>query len=217
LAERCTSFGVSFRKQPIGQTAHKKEERKMKKTIIATLMAGTMVLGMTACGTKPAETTVAPTTTTTVEETAVETTAETTPAQSETPAISFSGGTGLITNVQATNITYEEVDMGEYYGDPSLAGMTAPVYRAQANQDIVITFMSNEAFTLWTVDTTQSCKVKDGCTLTKDGNTYTLTIPANTFSAGNICFIMIKTEDYEENADGTLRSGNMITTNFEIV
>jgi len=217
LAERCTSFGVSFRKQPIGQTAHKKEERKMKKTIIATLMAGTMVLGMTACGTKPAETTVAPTTTTTVEETAVETTAETTPAQSETPAISFSGGTGLITNVQATNITYEEVDMGEYYGDPSLAGMTAPVYRAQANQDIVITFMSNEAFTLWTVDTTQSCKVKDGCTLTKDGNTYTLTIPANTFSAGNICFIMIKTEDYEENADGTLRSGNVITTNFEIV
>ena len=217
MAERCTSFGVSFRKQPIGQTAHKKEERKMKKTIIATLMAGTMVLGMTACGTKPTETTVAPTTTTTVEETTVETTAETTPAQSETPAISFSGGTGLITNVQATNITYEEVDMGEYYGDPSLAGMTAPVYRAQANQDIVITFMSNEAFTLWTVDTTQSCKVKDGCTLTKDGNTYTLTIPANTFSAGNICFIMIKTEDYEENADGTLRSGNVITTNFEIV
>lgn len=189
----------------------------MKKTIIATLMAGTMVLGMTACGTKLTETTVAPTTTTTVEETTVETTAETTPAQSETPAISFSGGTGLITNVQATNITYEEVDMGEYYGDPSLAGMTAPVYRAQANQDIVITFMSNEAFTLWTVDTTQSCKVKDGCTLTKDGNTYTLTIPANTFSAGNICFIMIKTEDYEENADGTLRSGNVITTNFEIV
>ena len=189
----------------------------MKKTIIATLMAGTMVLGMTACGTKPTETTVAPTTTTTVEETTVGTTAETTPAQSETPAISFSGGTDLITNVQATNITYEEVDMGEYYGDPSLAGMTAPVYRAQANQDIVITFMSNEAFTLWTVDTAQSCKVKDGCTFTKDGNTYTLTIPANTFSAGNICFIMIKTEDYEENADGTLRSGNVITTNFEIV
>lgn len=199
----------------------------MKKTIIATLMVGTMVLGMTACGTKPTETTVAPTTTTTVEETTVETTAETTPAetttaettpaQSETPAVSFSGGTDLITNIQATNITYEEVDMGEYYGDPSLAGMIAPVYRAQANQDIVITFMSNEAFTLWTVDTTQSFKVKDGCTLTKDGNTYTLTIPANTFSAGNTCFIMIKTEDYEENADGTCRSGNVITTNFEIV
>ena len=199
----------------------------MKKTIIAALMAGTMVLGMTACGTKPAETTVAPTTTTTVEETTVETTtettpaetttAETTPAQPEIPAVSFSGGTDLITNVQATNITFEEVDMGEYYGDPSLAGMIAPVYRAQANQDIVINFMSNEAFTLWTVDTTQSCKVKDGCTLTKDGNTYTLTIPANTFSTGNICFIMIKTEDYEENADGTLRSGNVITTNFEIV
>lgn len=200
----------------------------MKKTLIATLMAGTMVLGMTACDTKPTETTVAPTTTTTVEETTVETTpaettpaetttAETTPTQPEFPAVSFSGGTDLITNIQATNITYEEVDMGEYYGDPSLAGMTAPVYRAQANQDIVITFMSNEAFTLWTVDTTQSFKVKDGCTLTKDGDTYTLTIPANTFSAGNTCFIMIKTEDYEENADGTCRSGNVITTNFEIV
>lgn len=56
----------------------------MKKTIIATLIVGTMVLGMTACGTKPAETTVAPTTTTTVGETTVETTAETTPV--ETPA-----------------------------------------------------------------------------------------------------------------------------------
>jgi hypothetical protein len=199
----------------------------MKKTIIATLMAGTMVLGMTACGTKPAKTTVSPTTTTTVEETTVETTdettptetttAETTPTQPEFPAVSFSGGTDLITNIQATNITYEEVDMGEYYGDPSLAGMTAPVYRAQANQDIVITFMSNEALALLTVNTAQNNKVKDGCTLTKDGNIYTLTIPANTFSAGDICFIMIKTEDYEENADGTLRSGNMITTNFEIV
>ena len=66
---------------PTGKQPIKKEERKMKKTIIATLMAGTLVLGMTACGTKPTETTVAPTTTTTVEETTVETTAETTPAE----------------------------------------------------------------------------------------------------------------------------------------
>lgn len=60
----------------------------MKKTIIATLMAGTMVLGMTACGTKPTETTVAPTSETTVETTEA-TPAETTPAETtpvETPA-----------------------------------------------------------------------------------------------------------------------------------
>ena len=211
-------------KQPI-----KKEERKMKKTIMATLMAGTMVLGMTACGTKPTETTVAPTTTTTVEETTVETTAETTPAETTTaettvaqpeyPAVSFSGsGAGLVTNVQATNITFEEVDLGEFYGDPSLAGMVAPVYKAQANQDIVITFMSNEALSIRSIDKTQSLDtILNGCTLTQDGNTYTLTIPANTFSAGDTCFITIKTDDFATDKSGDPISGSLITTNFVIV
>ena len=58
----------------------------MKKTLIATLMVGTMVLGMTACGTKPTETTVAPTSETTVETTEAtpaETTAETTSEEPE--------------------------------------------------------------------------------------------------------------------------------------
>ena len=201
----------------------------MNKKFLATIMAGAMVLGMTACGTKPTETTVAPTTTTTVEETTVETTAETTPAETTTaettvaqpeyPAVSFSGsGAGLVTNVQATNITYEEVDMGEYYGDPSLAGMVAPVYKAQANQDIVITFMSNEALSIRSLDKTQSLDtILNGCTLTQDGNTYTLTIPANTFSAGDTCFITIKTDDFATDNSGDPISGSLITTNFVIV
>lgn len=197
----------------------------MKKTLIATLMAGTMVLGMTACGTKPAETTVAPTT---VEETTVETTAETTPAETTTaettveepeyPAVGFTDNDKIISNVQATNITYRLVDGEEFTGDSFFAGQMIPVYEAQANQDITITFTCDKALVIRNLDTSQvSDIVRDGCTLTKEGNTYTLTIPANTFSAGDTCFLIIMTDDAEWDAEGTMISGSVISTSFPII
>ena len=203
----------------------------MKKTIIATLMAGTMVLGMTSCGTKPTETTVAPTITTTAEETTVETTAETTPAETtadttlaepEHPALVFTGtieDRKMITNIQVTNITYRLVDGKEFYGDdPAFEGQKVPVYEAQAKQDTVITFTCDEALVLMCVDTSNiSDKVRDGCTLKKDGNTYTITIPANTFSAGDNCWIRLQTEDAKWDAKGKLIKGKTVSAFFNFI
>ena len=187
----------------------------MKKTIIATLMAGTMVLGMTACGTKPTETTVAPTTTTTVEETTVETTAETTPAETTTaettvantnPQFPITTQTSdgdktaeFITNINVTNITPVEHNMGEYYNDPSLANETGIVWEAQAGQDVVITFNSDKELTLDFAEVDWHENTYTGkAVLTKDGNTYTLTIPANTVPAGNHFFIQFLATEGEE-------------------
>lgn len=198
----------------------------MKKTIIATLMAGTMVLGMTACGTKPAETTVSPTTTTTVETSAettpAETTAETTPTEPEHPALVFTGPVEdrkMITNIQVTNITYRLVDGKEFYGDdPAFEGQKVPVYEAQAKQDTVITFTCDEALVLRCVDTSNiSDKVRDGCTLKNDGNTYTITILANTFSAGDNCWIGLQTEDAEWDAKGNPIKGKSVSAFFNFI
>ena len=205
-----------------------KDRRVMKKSVLATIMAGTMVLGMTACGTKPTETTAEPTTTTTAQETTAETTTEETTeettAASEYPVLSLSGGgRDLITDVKVTNITYRVVNVDDYY-DASTAeslkslGITeTPVYEAKADQDIVITFNCNEGLVIGSLDDTQSLKVKDGCTLTREGNAYTLNIPAKTFSAGDTCFIILQTEDYATNETGDLISGKVITTNFGII
>lgn len=191
----------------------------MKKTLIATLMVGTMVLGMTACGTKPTETTVAPTSETTVETTeatpAESTPAETTPAETTTAETTIantnpqfpitiqtsSGATTseFITNINVTNITPVEHNMGEYYDDPSLANETGIVWEAQVGQDVVITFNSDKELTLDFAEVDWHENTYTGkAVLTKDGNTYTLTIPANTVPAGNHFFIQfLATEDEE--------------------
>jgi len=201
-----------------------KDRRVMKKSVLATIMAGTMVLGMTACGTKPTETTAEPTTTTTAQETTAETTTaetteETTAAQPERPALAFAGpDRNMVTNIQVTNITHREVDGKEYFGDdPAFEGLTVPVYEAKADQDIVITFDCNESLVLRQVDNSYSDKVKDGCTLAKDGNTYTLTILANTFSAGDTCIIMLQTEDAEWDAEGNPLKGSSVTATFNLI
>ena len=142
----------------------------MKKTIIATLMAGTMVLGMTACGTKPTETTVAPTTTTTVEETTVETTAETTPAETttvetptettsdepeatyivdgmsipvpKTPEFSYLNGTS-VSNLPASfsNFKFENVRVVANPDFTSFESGDMPYYTvASANSEVTISF-----------------------------------------------------------------------------
>lgn len=191
----------------------------MKKTALTIVTAGAMLLA--ACGTKPAETTVAPTTEATTTTTTAVTTAETTEttiAEPEIPVLPWLNGKDLVTNVQVTNITYRLVDGKEFYGDdPAFEGQMVPVYEAQANQDIVITFLSNESLVLNSIRNFKQKEVTDKCTFTNEGNTYTLTIPANTFPAGDTCFILITTNDYVEGADGKSVKGKVINTNFKII
>ena len=191
----------------------------MKKAALTIVTAGAMLLS--ACGTKPAETTAAPateaTTTTTTEVTTEETTTETTIAEPETPAVSWLSGKDLVTDVQVANISSREVDLGEYYNDESLKGTKAPVWEAKADQDIVITFTSNESLVLKLIRNFNQKELTDKCTFTHEGNTYTLTIPANTFPAGDTCFISITTDDYVEGADGKTVKGEVLYTNFMII
>ncbi len=191
----------------------------MKKAALTIVTAGAMLLA--ACGTKPAETTVAPTTEATTTTTTAVTTAETTEttiAEPEIPVLPWLNGKDLVTNVKVTNITYRLVDGKEFYGDdPAFEGQMVPVYEAQANQDIVITFLSNESLVLNSIRNFKQKEVTDKCTFTHEGNTYTLTIPANTFPAGDTCFILITTNDYVEGADGKSVKGKVINTNFKII
>ena len=172
-------------------------------------MAGSLLLGMTACGTKPTETTATPvteaTTTTTVEETTaettpVETTAETT-AEPEMPpfelGISTNDGNGnfgyepcdYITNIQLTGITCELVDLGEYTNFDDDLGKTDYRWVAHANQDVVITFDSSKGMTVRNAGRDHSNTILEGITFTNEGNTYILTVPANTFSVGENLYV----------------------------
>lgn len=197
------------------------------KKFFATFMAGAIVLGMTACGAKPAETTAEPakveettTETTPAETTTVETTEETTAEPEFTYGFSGHNWENFITDIQVTNINCRIVDGSEY--DESLAGVPCPVWEAQADQEIVITFKSSKPLNLHLLDNTSGYAVKDGptvreSTFVNEGDTYTLTIPANTFAAGDACFIEFHTDDYALDEDFNTISGQAVTTNFLMV
>lgn len=193
----------------------------MKTTALTVLLAGSMLL--TACGVKTTETTAAPatvaaTTTTpedsTAETTPVETTAEIT-ASSEIPPVKFNffissddvngknaKADAYFTIIHMTGISYEEVDLGKFYNDESLLGMVGPVWAAHSDQNVVITLESSKEIAFFTSDnlpkgTKLPDSVNKNATLTREGNKYTLTIPANTVSSGDYYEIMLISSDNE--------------------
>ena len=217
-------------KQPI-----KKEERKMKKTIMATLMAGTMVLGMTACGTKPTETTVAPTSETTVETTeatpaettTVETTAETTSEEPEatyivdgmsipvpkTPEFSYLNGSS-VRNFPASfsNFKFENVRIVVNPDFTSFESGDMPYYTvASANSEVTISFDYTGANGELSIN--KIFNKLDGVDITEavfnaEDNHYTVTIPASALATvGNDICVRINVGN----------DGYFIETSFKVV
>jgi len=175
-------------------TIKKKEGRKniMKKSVLATILLGTMVISLSACGTPTEtaaapsteaaiETTVAPTTETTAVETTVETTeiTETTLEEGVNPFIS---GQEFLTNVQFENMNRYQFDGGDL--DPAYAGETWTRWQAQSDQEVVITFESSEEISLVFL-TKNFSEVIDPDYFTQDGTTYSIIVPANSFTAGD--------------------------------
>ena len=173
----------------------------MKKTLIATLMVGTMVLGMTACGTKPTETTVAPTSETTVETTEAtpaETTAETTSEEPEatyivdgmsipvpkTPEFSYLNGSS-VSNLPASfsNFKFENVRIVVNPEFTSFESGDMPYYTVvSANSEVTISFDYTGANGELSVN--KIFNKLDGVDITEavfnaEENHYTLTIPAS--------------------------------------
>lgn len=181
---------------------------KKFRTLTALALTGAMVVGLTACGGETEETTVE----TTVAETSIEETTEasivevTDESIDETEAsveesvveditvdespIVFSAydvsnnsfiSQDFISSVEVTNLEYRELvieDIGE----------TVLEYYCDASQDVVITFNSSTELTyrnlsegiIWS----SSNPVVDGASMEADGDTYTVTIPADIMTAG---------------------------------
>ena len=173
----------------------------MKKTLIATLMVGTMVLGMTACGTKPTETTVAPTSETTVETTEAtpaETTAETTSEEPEatyivdgmsipvpkTPEFSYLNGSS-VSHLPASfsNFSFENVRTVVNPDFTSFESGDRPYYTVvSANSEVTISFDYTGANGELSIN--KIFNKLDGVDITEavfnaEENHYTLTIPAS--------------------------------------
>lgn len=165
----------------------------MKKSVLATILVGTMALSVSACGTPTetaaapsteataAETTVAPTTETTTVETTVET-SEITETTAEEGVNPFISGQEFLTNVQFENMNRYQFDGGDL--DPAYAGETWTRWQAQSDQDVVITFESSEEISLVFLAKNFS-EIIEADYFTQDGTTYSITVPANSFTAGD--------------------------------
>lgn len=165
----------------------------MKKSVLATILLGTMVISLSACDTPTetsaaattetvtAETTEAPTTETTTVETTVETSeiTETTLEEGVNPFIS---GQEFLTNVQFENMNRYQFDGGDL--DPAYAGETWTRWQAQSDQDVVITFESSEDISLVFLCKNFSEVIAPDY-FTQEGTTYSITVPANSFAAGD--------------------------------
>ena len=173
----------------------------MKKTLIATLMVGTMVLGMTACGTKPTETTVAPTSETTVETTEAtpaETTAETTSEEPEatyivdgmsipvpkTPEFSYLNGSSVsYLPASFSNFSFENVRVVVNPDFTSFENGDMPYYTVvSANSEVTISFDYTGANGELSIN--KIFNTLDGVEITEavfnaEDNHYTVTIPAS--------------------------------------
>lgn len=178
---------------------------KKFRALTAIALTGALVMSLTACGGETEETTVETTVAETsieetteasiieesiVEETTVETTVEETePVIEESPyyfsyydvANNTSSEQTFISSIEVTNFNVRDLYLEDF-------DVTVQEYYCDASQDVVITFNSSTELTfrdlsegiIWS----SSNPVVDGASMETDGDTYTVTIPADIMTAG---------------------------------
>ena len=174
------------------------------RTLTAIALTGALAMSLTACGeteetvveSTPVETTIEETTETSIIEESIvdETTEETTIEETETVieespyyfsyydvANNSSSEQNFISSVEVTNFNVRDLYLEDF-------DVTVQEYYCDASQDVVITLNSNKELTfrdltegiIWS----SSNPTVDGATTEVNGDTYTVTIPADIMTSG---------------------------------
>ena len=171
----------------------------MKKTFLATIIAGTMALGITACEIKPTETTVVPTSDTTVETTEA-TPAETTEEESETEETFTPEEHAQVVcsgDLQATEFDFGDAVFETYEWEGTVYP-DSPNY--EAGKDIVISFKCHSDLTIDHIakvveggdvrqmdnpDSDEAVRIDLDVSFEQADGVYTLTIPSDLVTSNN--------------------------------